>query len=92
MKLREFINTYVNHNSIIRLWYPSVNYGHIMVIDDGSDMDWKTYRGEGIYSEFLNHEVLYITSILTHRDQDAINIVIKEELGGDYDNGVPKSW
>lgn len=63
-----------------------------MVIDNRVSVDWRIQTGGGIYSDFINHEVLYIASIVTDRDQDAINIVIKEELAGDYDNGLPKLW
>lgn len=92
MKLREFIDNFIGFNSTIRLWYQSKTCGHTMVINDAVEMDWKIQKGNGIYSDFINHEVLYVTSIVTDKDQDAINIVIKEELAGDYDNGLPKLW
>ena len=79
MKLKEFIDNFIEHNSIIRLLYKCPG-GHKVVLNDWSDvsMDWKTSWGKGIYADYINHEVIGVASILCSKYPDAINIVIEE--------------
>lgn len=82
MKLNEFINTFIEPNTIIRLLYKTNDGGHETVLEssdwDEVAMEWETVRGEGRYKDFLNHEVDGITDILMDGHySEAVNIVLK---------------
>lgn len=80
MILKDFIHEYVEHNSLVRVLYKHKG-GHKLILDDWDDvdMDWEIVRGEGKYAPYINHKVLYISSILVRGPySEAINIVIEE--------------
>ena len=80
MKLTEFIEQFIEHNSLIRLLYKEKG-GHKIVLNDWNEvsMEHEILNNKGKYKSFKNHEVLGITSILAPGPySEAINIVIKE--------------
>lgn len=79
MILKEFIEKFIEPNSIIRLVYKTKG-GHKLVLSDwcDTDMEWKIIKGQGKYISFINHNVTGITSIWTSICPEAINIVIEE--------------
>jgi len=83
MKLGEFIQNF-SHNNIIRLHYPNEG-GHICVGKnwDEISMDWEVTKGEGVFKDYINHEVIGLTTIFFPTNSsdypEALNIVIKEE-------------
>ena len=83
MILKEFIEQFVEKNTLIRLWF-KVSWGHNAVvsgIEDVVAMEWATLKGEGPYGEYLDHEIIGVTDILIidTAHPDAVNIVIKEK-------------
>lgn len=80
MILKEFIENYIEHNSLVRVLYKNPG-GHKVVLNDWDDvaMDWEIIKGEGKYAPYINHEVLGIASILVRGPySESINIVIEE--------------
>ena len=80
MTLKEFIDEYIEHNSLVRVLYKNPG-GHKTVLNDWDDvaMDWEIVKGEGKYAPYINHKVLYVASILVRGPySEAINIVIEE--------------
>lgn len=80
MTLKDFINEYVEHNSLVRVLYKNPG-GHKLVLDDWNDvaMDWEIVKGQGKYAAYINHKVLGVASILTGGTYpESINIVIEE--------------
>lgn len=80
MTLKEFINEYVEGNSLVRVLYKNPG-GHKTVLNDWDivAMDWEIVRGQGPYSPYINHKVLGVASILTGGPYpESINIVIEE--------------
>ncbi len=76
MELKEFIESFIRRNSIIRLWYPNKS-GHEMATEEVS-MEWSVLRGDSAFKRFENHKVLGIASICTGGSYpEAINIVIE---------------
>ena len=80
MILKEFIENYIEHNSLVRVLYKNPG-GHKLVLNDWDDvaMDWEIVKGVGKYAPYINHEVLGIASILVRGPYpESINIVIEE--------------
>jgi hypothetical protein len=80
MTLKEFIDEYIEHNSLVRVLYKNPG-GHKTVLNDWDDvaMDWEIVKGEGKYAPYINHKVLCVASILVRGPySEAINIVIEE--------------
>ena len=81
MILKDFVKTYINHNSIIRLVYKDRG-GHKTVANDWKEVDMAhaITKATSRYYKYLNHQVEYITNISTGNstDGEAINIVIEE--------------
>ena len=80
MKLGEYIEQFVEKNSIIRLWYKTYG-GHQLVQKkdwDAVSMEWEILKGNGIYAPYINHKVTGTTSILSKIHPEAINIIIEE--------------
>lgn len=80
MTLKDFIEEYIEHNSLVRVLYKNPG-GHKVVLNDWDDvaMDWEIVKGQGKYAPYINHKVLYVTSILVRGPySEAINIVIEE--------------
>ena len=80
MRLGEFIEKF-SHNNMIRLHY-KIKGGHQCVSGshDYVSMDWEVNKGQGIYKNYINHEVIGLVGILytSGHYTDAINIVIKK--------------
>jgi hypothetical protein len=74
MKLKDFIEKFVEPNTLIRLWY-KIGEGHEQINDGKSEMEWKLLKK----STFLDNEVIGVTDIilLGSNDSEAVNIVIK---------------
>jgi hypothetical protein len=80
MTLKEFINEYVEGNSLVRVLYKYPG-GHKIVLNDWGDVAgyWEIVRGKGKYAPYINHKVLGIASISVKGPySEAINIVIEE--------------
>ena len=80
MTLKEFIEEYIEHNSLVRVLYKNPG-GHKLILNDWDDvaMDWEIVKGQGKYGPYINHKVLGVTSILVRGPySESINIVIEE--------------
>lgn len=82
MKLVEFIETFVEHNSLIQLLYKTKD-GHECVLDTWNDvsMEHEILNGKGKNKDYINNQVVGVASILVTKPylhNDAINIVIKK--------------
>lgn len=80
MKLREFIEKFVERNSLIRLLYKEKG-GHRIVHESWNDvsMEHDVLNGKGINRHYINNEVIEICSILVGGPySEAINICIEE--------------
>jgi hypothetical protein len=79
MKLKEFVETFVRPNSLIRLWFPTKG-GHQMIYNDYDSvcMNWELVKGETWQSKFNDYEVIGVKDIVVKDAySEAINIVIK---------------
>jgi len=80
MILGQFIEKFVEPNSIIRLVYKEKS-GHKCVLKDWNDvgMEWEVLKCKGDNRHYINNEVIGLASIYTSGNyREAINIVIKE--------------
>lgn len=80
MKLGEFIEKFIEHNSLIRLLIKTKN-GYKVLYDDWDkvSMEWEVLKQQGIYRHFINNNVIGIASILVSGPYpEAINIVIEK--------------
>jgi hypothetical protein len=80
MTLKDFVQQYVEHNSLIRVVY-KLPGGHKAVLNSWSEvsMDHELLKMKGKLARFVNHEVIGVASILTTGAYpDAVNIVVKE--------------
>jgi hypothetical protein len=80
MTLKEFIDEYIEHNSLVRVLYKHKGGQKLILNDwDEVDMDHLIIKGKGKYGPYINHKVLGIASILVRGPySEAINIVIEE--------------
>lgn len=79
MKLKDFVSTFVCHNSLIRLWVP-IKGGHKMLHknDDSVCMEWQLLKNETWQSLYNDCEVIGVKDIVVDDFyREAINIVIK---------------
>jgi len=80
MKLGEFIEKFIEQNSLIRLVYKEKT-GHKIVLNDWNDvsMEHEILKGTGKNRHFINNEVIGITDIVVNGHySEAINIVIEK--------------
>lgn len=81
MQLGEFIEKFIERNSLIRLVYKNETSGYKTVQKTWEDicMEWKVLKGEHGNNDYINHKVLGIASIATGGHYpETINIVIEE--------------
>ena len=81
MILKEFIEEYIERNSMVRLLYKDKLGNHRIILNNWNkvSMEWEVVKGEGVYAPYSNHKVLRIASILVRGHYpEAINIVIEE--------------
>lgn len=81
MRLKEFLQNFVEPNTLIRLVYKTKE-GHVTVGEnwDEVSMEWKIIKGEGIYKDYVDNFVIGITDILCNGHySEAVNIVISED-------------
>ena len=81
MKLKEFIKTFVEPNTMIRLLFKNKS-GHEIVGQDWNDvcMEWELLRGKGNFRHYINNNVIGVTDILVKGPYaEAINIVIEQK-------------
>ena len=81
LTLGEFIKTYIEPNSIIRLVYKEVGDGYNCVSESFSDnsMEWEVLKGKGKYRHYINNKVLGIACIaISGHYPETINIVIEK--------------
>ena len=72
MKLKEFIETFVEANTLIRLWTTVEGIGHEYVV--GPHMEW-----EYLKSDYVECDVVGVTDILVSDNyKEAVNIVIRD--------------
>lgn len=82
MKLKEFTETFIAKNSLVRLWYPNFNHGHSLVLDTIDDvfMDWEIEKELHEAAKYTDHEVGCVVDIVCGgKYSEAINIVILEK-------------
>lgn len=80
MQLKEFLENFIEHNSVVRLVYKDKS-GHRIVHDSWNDvsMEHQILKGKGKDRHYINNKVIGICSILVHGAfPEAINIVIEE--------------
>ena len=79
MQLKTFVEKFVCNNSLIRLWYPCDGGHQIFGKDiDTLSMEWELIRGEGVFKDYVDSEVIGVTDILVDGHyKEAINIVIE---------------
>lgn len=75
MNLKNFINQFICHNTLIRLWYKADTAGYIEVIEG----DKPKMEHEWVKTEYANNLVIGVTDILYVKSHyvEAVNIVIK---------------
>ncbi len=81
MELKEFVETFICRNSLVRLWYPTKDGNELVIPNDKKSacMEWEIIKGEDIYRKYLTHKVIGITDIYTYGSYpEAINIVIEK--------------
>jgi hypothetical protein len=72
MNLKDFIEEFIGHNTLIRLWYKH-GPGHVMVNGDKPEMEWEVQKGK-----YANNQVKYIKDIVIRSPySEAVNIVIE---------------
>ena len=80
MKLGEFIEKFIERNSLIRLLYKEKS-GHRIIHQrwDDVSMEWEILKGKGKNRHYINNDVICVTSIATGGHYpESINIVIAE--------------
>lgn len=80
MKLKDFLERFIEKNTVIRLWYKTIG-GHTLVATDIDEvsMEWEILSHKGIYQSFLYNGVIGVTGIVVSgRFTEAVNIVIEE--------------
>lgn len=78
MKLKEFVETFVCRNTLIRLWIP-IKGGHKLLCDGDNSvcMEWELAKGEVWQSKYNDCDVIGVTDIVVYDFyQEAVNIVI----------------
>lgn len=81
MILTDFIEQFIQPNSLIRLVYKIRGGCHEVVLNNWDDvsMEWEILKNKGKYKEYIDCEVIGITSILVGGPySEAINICIKK--------------
>ena len=76
MKIKEFIPKFVEHNTLIRLWY-KIKGGHEEVIKGDKPM----MEHQLVNSEYANKKIIGVTDILYKNSHyvEAVNLVIGRE-------------
>lgn len=80
MILKDFIDQFVERNSLVRVLYKTPT-GHKLILKDWDeiDMEHQILKGKGKYGPYINHNVVGVASIATSGHyQETINIVIEE--------------
>lgn len=84
MKLEEFIEKFVQPNSLVRLLYKddAGSGGYKTVLEDWDcvSMEWEILRGKSNNRHYIDNEVIGVKDILIHKCpySEAINIVIEK--------------
>lgn len=84
MKLKEFIEKFVMHNTLVRLWIKRNNEKHLIYELDqdkpgGVDdlrMEWQILKGDKLTDKYLDWTVIGVSSILNEYYPESINIVL----------------
>ncbi len=80
MKLGEFIDTFIEHNSLIRVVHKDKS-GYLIANKSWEDisMEWEVKKRKGVNRHYINNEVFGIASIHTGGHYpETINIVIEK--------------
>ena len=80
MTLKDFVDTFVCSNTLIRLWKP-IKGGHEMIHngDDKVCMEWELARGETWQCKYNDYEVIGVKDIVVDDFyREAVNIVIND--------------
>jgi len=82
MKLKEFVEKFVEHNTLIRLLYKNKG-GHEVVLNDWDDvsMEHELLKGKGKFKNYADHKVRGVTDVLVVKSpySEAVNIVIEKK-------------
>lgn len=79
--LKQFIECFVCHNTLVRLWKKPCKGGRKMILtENGSQicMEWEILKGT-VHKDYANCYVVGVTDILCEKDNEAVNIVIDVE-------------
>lgn len=82
MKLGEFIQNFIQPNSLVRLLYRDEDGGYRTVLEDWNfvSMEWEILKSKSDNRHYINNKVIGIKDILVHKCpySEAINIVIEK--------------
>lgn len=78
MTLKEFIEKFVVHNTVVRLWNEKgQTYQMIHDGDKEVSMEWEVIDGKSFLSKYLENKVIGVTDIVCNEYPEAVNIVIE---------------
>ncbi len=81
MTLKEFVDEYIERNSMVRVLYKDKPGSYRILLNDWDEvsMEWEIVKGQGRYAPYINHKAIGIACIsVTGHYSSAINIVIEE--------------
>lgn len=79
MKLKEFIQTVIAPNTIIRLWKPlnqEKPYSGYICLTEKEQMNWEILK----IPKLCECEALFVTDIVTESTKEAVNIIIQTDM------------
>ena len=78
LTLASFIETFVEHNTVVRIWVRDGNGRKLIPTEDGRQtcMEWEILNGT-YHRPYADCYVLGVTDILCEHDREAVNIVIR---------------
>ena len=80
MTLKTFINFFVCHNTLVRLWKPYNGRHKMLLTENGKEtcMEWQILNGK-CHKKYADCYVIGVTDIVCEKDTEAVNIVIDLE-------------
>lgn len=78
MTLKEFIEKFVVHNTVVRLWNEK-GQTYQMIHDGNKEvyMESEVLDGKSFLSKYLENKVIGVTDIVCNEYPEAVNIVIE---------------
>jgi hypothetical protein len=82
MKLEEFIEKFIQPNSLVRLLHRDEDGGYKTILEDWNcvSMEWEISQGKSDNRHYINNNVIGIKDIIVYKCpySEAINIVIEK--------------